>query len=331
VVRAVDAPPELADVPSPEPGPDEVLVQIDAASFNPTDLKIVSRAAAELLRQAGASYVFPVAIGIDGSGTVVRAGTEISRLKAGDRVVGQFRHFPLHSGTFAEYATAPETNALVRTPDDWDAVTAAAVPTAALTAKAALDDMALDRGDTLLILGATGGVGTFAVQLAHARGVRVIGTARAENAGLIRELGGFAAIDLRTRPISEELRRVGAGKVDGLLDLVSGSPESFAQHVEESRPEKIAVCADTEPSIEHVGSCVLRPIRLRPSPEVFAQLVKELCEQRIRVVIDQRVRLDDAVEALVHRGSRATRGKTVILVRTPAGTPRDTAVRPVIG
>lgn len=198
---------QYVDVPVPKPAAGEVLLKVQAAGVNPIDWKLRSgRFGADPKR-------LPVIPGFDVAGTVEGLGEGATGFKRGDPVFALV-HGP---GAYAQYTVVPAKN-LVRTPANIDARRAAAIPTAAATAWRALFDAGkLQRGQTVLIHGAAGGVGHFAVQLAKHAGARVIGTASASNAEFIRKLGVEVAIDYRTQRFEEI-----AKDVDLVIDTIGG-------------------------------------------------------------------------------------------------------------
>ncbi|WP_190823628.1 NADP-dependent oxidoreductase [Saccharopolyspora pogona] len=176
--------PELKELPVPEPGSGQVQIAIDAAAINPLDMVVASGALA-----AFGDFRFPLTLGMDGAGTVTAVGDGVTEFGVGDRVFGQFWSQPLQSGTFAEVSVVqavPAFGALATIPDELPSHLAAALPTSGMTALGALDHMQVSEGGTLLVIGATGGVGTFAVQAAAARGIRVIATASVELIAQVR-------------------------------------------------------------------------------------------------------------------------------------------------
>jgi NADPH:quinone reductase-like Zn-dependent oxidoreductase len=197
---------ELVDVPRPEPGPTEVLVRVAAAGVNPVDWK--TRARGAFLREP------PFTVGWDVAGTVEAVGLGVTRFAPGDRVFGMPR-FPREAAAYAEYVTSPSRQ-LARTPEALDDNEAAALPLAGLTAWQALVETAeIGPGDRVLILGAAGGVGHLAVQVAKARGAHVIGTASAGKHAFLAELGVDEAVDYAGGPVEERV-----SGVDVVLDLV---------------------------------------------------------------------------------------------------------------
>jgi NADPH:quinone reductase-like Zn-dependent oxidoreductase len=199
---------ELVDVPRPVPGPTEVLVRVAAAGVNPVDWK--TRARGGVLGQP------PFTVGWDVAGVVEEVGGGVTRFAPGDRVFGMPR-FPGEAAAYAEYVTSPSRQ-LARVPEGLSDAEAAALPLAGLTAWQALVETAgVSEGMRVLVLGAAGGVGHLAVQIAKARGAYVLGTARQAKHGFLADLGADDAIDYTTEDLAER-----AGTVDVVFDLVGG-------------------------------------------------------------------------------------------------------------
>jgi NADPH2:quinone reductase len=201
---------ELEDIARPEPAAGEVLVRVEAAGINPVDVK--TRRGQGI---AGRLKGFPVILGWDVAGVVEALGAGVTEFAVGDRVYGMIR-FPEEGKAYAEYATAPAAH-LARAPQSLTPVEAAAVPLAALTAWQALEALDLQAGETILIHAAAGGVGHFAVQLAHQKGAHVIGTASAAKEAFVRGLGAERVIDYTQGPFEEK-----AQDVDAVLVTVAG-------------------------------------------------------------------------------------------------------------
>lgn len=196
------------DVARPVPAAGEVLVHVRAAGVNPVDWK--------LRESMGKGMITPPFIlGFDVAGTVESLGAGVQDFKAGDAV---FAYLPLATGGgYAEYAVVPAA-ALAKKPAKADFKESAATPLAALTAWQALFDKAkLQPGQTVLIHGAAGGVGHFAVQFAAAKGAKVIATASAQNAEFVRGLGAATVIDYQKQQFEEV-----AGQVDVVFDMIGG-------------------------------------------------------------------------------------------------------------
>jgi NADPH:quinone reductase-like Zn-dependent oxidoreductase len=208
------------EAPRPEPGDGEALVRVHAAGVNPIDWK----ARAGYLSHI--AYRLPLIPGWDFSGTVESLGPG-----AGDVTPGQEMHGRAditRNGTYAEYVVVRAKD-LVRKPRSIDHLHAAAVPIAGLTAWQALVEpgaMGLQKGQTVLILGAAGSVGTLAVQIARWRGARVIATGSTRNGAFLRELGADVFVDYTRDRLEESVR-----DVDGVLDTIGGETQASALQV----------------------------------------------------------------------------------------------------
>jgi NADPH:quinone reductase-like Zn-dependent oxidoreductase len=199
---------EHVEVERPEPQPTEVLVRVSAAGVNPVDWKTRTR--------GGYLGAPPFTVGWDVAGTVEEVGRGVTRFAPGDRVFGMPR-FPKEAAAYAEYVTSPSRQ-LARIPDALSDVEAGALPLAALTAwQALVETAAVGRGQRVLILGAAGGVGHLAVQIAKSRGAYVIGTASAAKHAFLAELGADEAVDYTSEAVEERVR-----DADVLLDAVGG-------------------------------------------------------------------------------------------------------------
>lgn len=204
------------DAPIPTPADDEMLVRVHAAGVNPVDAKIRSG-------MFGKGGTLPAIPGYDVSGTVEQAGKSVAKFKKGDEV---FAYLSLQrAGAYAEFAIVKESEAALK-PAKLTHEQAAAVPLASLTAWQALVDIAkLEQGQSVLIHGGSGGVGSFAVQIARARGAKIYATASEKNQQLLKDLGADVAIDY-THAKFEDI----AKQMDVVLDTVGGETQarSFA-------------------------------------------------------------------------------------------------------
>ena len=210
-------------VPVPEPGPGDVLIRVHAAGLNPPDW-YARRAFDNIPKELRPVLPLPYLPGSDASGVVVAAGADVTEWRPGDEVFGLIR-FPTSLGTggktYAEYATAP-AGELARKPASIDHVSAAAVPMAGLTAYQWLfDHIRLQKGRTVLVNGAAGGVGHFAVQLAKTHDATVIGVASGRHRAFLAGLGVNRFVDYTTESVSELVR-----DVDHVVDTVGG-PTGF--------------------------------------------------------------------------------------------------------
>lgn len=199
---------EPLELPVPEPGAGEVRVKVHAVSINPVDFRA--------RRQDYLGYTdFPVVLGWDISGVVDALGSDVTDFKVGDEVYGMI-HFPEQGRAYAEYVTAPVAEIALK-PQRLSHVEAAATTLAALTALQNLDEMKLQKEQTILIHAGSGGVGHFAVQLAKARGAKVVATASGKNRDFVLGLGADEFVDYREQRFEDVVK-----DVDAVLDTVGG-------------------------------------------------------------------------------------------------------------
>jgi NADPH2:quinone reductase len=206
----------VAELPDPQAGPGQVRVAVHAAGINPVDGG--SRADG-----SWAGLRVPCVLGYDIAGVVDQVGAGVEGVGVGDRVMAM-TPFPGGAGGYAELAVL-DADLVAPAPADYSLVEAAAVPLAAGTACEVLRRLqpALGPGSWLLVHGASGGVGTFLVQLAPATGARVIAVASARSHRLLQDLGATACIDYHDGPVAPRALEVAGGPVDVIVDLVGGS------------------------------------------------------------------------------------------------------------
>jgi NADPH:quinone reductase-like Zn-dependent oxidoreductase len=202
---------KFESIPRPDAGPGEVLVQVEAVGVGPWDAWI--RAGKSALPQP-----LPLTLGSDLSGVIVAVGQGVSELRVGDSVYGVTN--PSFTGAYAEFAAASAAMVSIK-PTNLSFIRAASVPVIAVTAWQALFDHAnLQGGQTVVIHGAAGNVGAFAVQFARRAGLRIIATAGSEDVAFVRELGADSVIDYQTQRFEEQVHNA-----DAVIDLVGGETQ----------------------------------------------------------------------------------------------------------
>jgi NADPH:quinone reductase-like Zn-dependent oxidoreductase len=213
---------ELLDVEPPPVAPDGVLVRIRAASLNPVDYKVRQGKLA-----GGFPYHFPVILGWDAAGVVEQVGPAVTWFRPGDPVYGYCRRQDLQYGTYAEFTTVPE-GYLAHMPPELSFEEAAALPLVALTAHQSLERLGLRGGETLFLTGGAGGVGHVAIQLALARGARVIASGSPSSFDFIRGLGA-EPVDYHDPDHPALVRELtGGGGADAAFDLFGGAGQEQA-------------------------------------------------------------------------------------------------------
>ncbi len=302
--------PELMDLPKPAPGPGEILVKLRAAGVNPFDWKLADGTA-----ETSRPHVFPLILGVDGAGTIEAIGEGVTSFAVGDGVYGQFLHSPVGIGTYAEYVVAPETLGISISPRGMYDDQAAAVPTPGMTALYSLDQLGLVKGQSLLIIGASGGVGSFAVQLASNAGVIVLTAARGPHREYLHKLGASRFYDAKSSTFVEDVRLGYPDGVDAVLDLAQRGPE-FERTLTLVKPGGIAASTIGAATPEVVNPRGLRPINIGmpPSRELLDRLAKEFSTGRLRIPLDEKLPLASAPEAIARSRAGTARGKTVLTI-----------------
>jgi NADPH:quinone reductase-like Zn-dependent oxidoreductase len=213
---------ELVDVEPPPVAPDGVLIRVKAASLNPVDYKVREGALAGAF-----PFHFPVILGWDAAGVVEKVGPAVTWFRPGDAVYGYCRRHELEYGTYAEFTTVPE-GFLAHMPEGLSFEEAAALPLAALVAHQSLELLGLRGGEQLFLTGGAGGVGHIAIQLALARGARVIATASPANHDFLRELGA-EPLDYHDENVPKFVRELtDGGGADAAFDLFGGDGQEQA-------------------------------------------------------------------------------------------------------
>jgi NADPH:quinone reductase-like Zn-dependent oxidoreductase len=304
---SLDAPAALRnDLPEPAPGENEVLVRVRASSANPVDNAIAGGMLAEMLE-----HEFPLTLGRDYAGVVETVGAGVTRYAPGDEVYGYVPHAnpAVHDGSWTELIVVPEDNFVASKPGSVDMAAAGAAPLAGIAAVLALDALDVSEGDTLLLVGATGGVGGFAVQLAAHAGATVIAPALAEDETYLRSLGVGELLD-REGDVAGAARAQHPDGIDALLDLASYDSGGFEAHAsalkERGRGASPIGAAGDGPGRTNLMAA--------SSPENLKRLARLLDDGTVRVPIQESYALDRAGDALQTLASEHTQGKLGIRV-----------------
>ena len=293
------------DLPAPTPADNEVLVRVSASSVSPVDNSVATGMLKDMVE-----HEFPVVLGRDFAGVVEQAGSEVSGLSEGDEVFGFITGLSptVHDGTWAELIAVPESVA-TRKPEGVDTASAGAAPLAAITALAAIDALGVSEGDTVLIVGANGGVGSFAVQLAANAGARVIAPALPEDEEYLKDLG-VSEILPRDADIATLVHERYPEGIEAVLDLVSYAPEGFDTHAAVLKDDgrgASTLSAAGEGSEHH-------NVMAAPTPENLQRLARLLEAGTLRVPIQRTYELDQAADALQALAADHTQGKLAIRV-----------------
>ena len=289
----------LRELPDPKVGPGEVRIRVRRAGVNPVDWKVMSGGLDRLI-----VAVFPIVPGWDVAGTVETVGIDTPEFEVGDEVVAYARKDFVHGGTFAELVTmsvrgvAHKSAAL-----SWDE--AGGLPLTGLTALQTLDRLRASASDTVLVHGGAGGVGSLAIQIAKARGSRVIATASPANHEFLADLGatpvayGDGAV--------ERLREVAPDGIDVVADFVGGVRDvTMAVLAEGGRHASIA-----DPTVLETGGSWFWA---RPSAEDLSELGRIADAGQLRVPVADVMPLEELPAAFARSREGHVRGKLIIAV-----------------
>lgn len=305
---------ELVEIQKPAPADDEVLVRIRAAAVNPLDWHYM-RGSPYLMRLAsGIGAPSDVRVGVDFAGTVEAVGGNVTRFERGDEVFGG------RSGAFAEYVTVRENRAIAEKPDDVSFDQAATIAIAATTALQALRDAGrLEPGQKVLINGASGGVGTHAVQIAKALGAEVTGVCSTRNVDMVRALGADRVIDYTSANYTEE-----DAKYDLIIDNVGNHSLSANRRVLATDGILVLVGGPKgdwiAPFIGPLKTVLYSPFVSQEFVSLLAELRQEDLEYLAKLmqdgaltpVVGSRYPLEDVADAMTVSESGRARGKIVI-------------------
>jgi len=297
----------IAEVETPKAKDGQLLVRIHAAGVNPFDYKLITGMAKDWM-----PLTFPYIPGMDGAGIVADVGAGVQGWRSGDALLAQFPH-----GTFAQYALiSAKDKKLARKPDALDFEHAAAIPEAGLTAKTMVQAAGIHEGQKVLIVGASGGLGLFATQLAKAEGARVIATGTAADADYLRHLGADDTVDYKSGDtIAQTLSRYPDG-IDVVLDVIS-TGDAVVRDAEVLRAGGTIVSSLGGPSQNAFPAGVtVRYIQLTAQDGDLEELARRAADGTLNVEIGQIYDLSQAAQALADLSDHAkhTRGKLVVRV-----------------
>ena len=307
----------LERIPVPVPRHGEVLLRVRATALNAGDVRLLLGDPLLVRPVFGLTRPKHPVRGMEVAGTVVALGPDVVGAEVGEDVVGEL----VGGGGLAEYVRVPASR-LVPIPPDITPEAAACLPVAGGTAWQALDLAGIGlhgRTPRVLIIGASGGVGTFAVQLAALRGAEVWATCSARNAPLVERLGAVRTLDHRTSPLHE----LPAGRFDAVIDIAGGMPLRELQRLVVHGGTVVLVTGDgghvlgpiprmLRAAVLSLGSCRIRPLAATPRPEVLAKMLELVAEGRVVPVVEREYPFAEASDALAHLEAGHTVGKLVV-------------------
>lgn len=299
----------LHALPTPAIDDDEVLIALDTAGVGPWDAEI--REGKDLLHRPR----FPLILGTDGAGLVAAVGSRVRRFKLGDQVYSYSWDNP-KGGFYAEYVAVAAAK-VGHVPKRLDLTHAGAIATTGLTALQGIDDaLHLKKGEVVIIHGASGGVGTLAIQFAKLRGVRVIATASGiDGLELVRDMGADLAVDSRHEDIAEAARRF-AGQADAVLGLAGG--DALERALDALRHDgRLAYPNGIEPEPKKQRGIKTVPYDGISGPREFERLNRAVQSAKLKVPIAESFPLAKAERAHQRLAEGHVLGKIVLRIHVP--------------
>ena len=297
-----DTAPTLADLEVPEPAEGEVRVRVRAASVNGFDLAVAAGYTKDFME-----HRFPLVLGKDFAGQVDAIGPGVTGYAVGDRVFGTVTKPYLGDGSFAEYVTVPTAVGLAPLPEGVSFTDAAALGLAGAAAHGVIEGAALEPGNTIVVIGATGGVGNQVVQLAAAAGARVIATAHTDaERELVTRLGAHATVD-HTGDLSSQVHEIAPDGVDAVAHLAGD--QSSVELVRDGG-RFVSTLVQSPDQVPTQTASVI-PVFANPTREVLDQCAQSLASGGITVTVQQVFPLDQ-LPAAFNTFGQGTLGKVVI-------------------
>ncbi|KAA8890698.1 NADP-dependent oxidoreductase [Nocardia colli] len=294
---------ELAEVPTPEPGRGAVRIEVAAAAVNPVDLMVRDGVGGTLFAADREQW----GVGWDVAGTVDAVGEDVAGFEPGQAVIGISDRLDVSLAAQADYVVLDAGN-VAPAPTSVDPVAAATIPLNGLTAMQALAALELRHGETLLVTGAAGAVGGFAVELAAAQGIRVIATAAAADEPAVRALGATDFVP-RTRSLPDAVREVVAGGVDAALDAAALGPATLAAVRGGGRFVSVSVAATPIP----LRGTTVTTVLVRSDRRQLEELVARVDAGKLTLRVAETLPLDAVGTAQRRLAEGGLRGRVVLV------------------
>ena len=300
----------VIEVPTPEPGPGEVRVRVHASSVNGYDVFVASGMARGMME-----HRYPVIVGKDFAGVIDAVGEGVTRFAVGDEVAGITPVEPHVSiGSFSEYVVVPADRFIEPKPENLTFEQAASVGLAALTALVAVDAVGASNGDLVLIAGATGGVGSYAVQISTRRGSTVIATGLPEDEEWVRGLGASEVVDY-SGDVAATVREKHPEGPDALIVVVPLG-EQFGPTAELVKDGGKIASAVGGADAEAFASRKIDAANIlgQADPGPYAEVLRMAADGSLTVPITRTYTFDELPEALGLVGKRRSRGKVAVTI-----------------
>jgi NADPH:quinone reductase-like Zn-dependent oxidoreductase len=308
-VPAAGDQPTIGDLPVPEPGEGEVLIRVKAAGLNPIDNLLAAGAMSAMI-----PHEYPLVVGRDAAGVVEAVGAGVDQVQVGDSVYGHVLLAPpIQAGTVAEYAVLP-TASVSKVPEGLDFVTAAAIPLAAAAASGTVDALgdAVSPGSVVLVNGASGGVGSYVVQLLADRQIEVVATGTAADADRLRDLGAKEVVDYTAGPVVDQVLTSHPDGVDALVNLAGNTPDQIPLGaVKKGCTVSFTTMGPDEEALAGAGLVGFK-VMAKPTRDITAPFAQKVAGGSMQVSVAEVLDLDHAAEGLAVLAAGAARGKIVV-------------------
>ena len=307
-VPAAGDQPQVGDLPTPEATEGTVVIQVKAAGLNPIDNAV----AAGMLAQWGLPHEYPVVIGRDAAGVVTAVGAGVDHVAVGDEVLGHVLLAPpISAGTLAEYAVLPAA-AVTAKPAGLDFTTAAALPLAGAAAVQSVEAIEPQAGQTVLVNGASGGVGSFAVQLLAARGVTVVATGTAADRDRLTSLGATRVVDHTAGSVADQVRAAYPDGVDALVSLHGMDPAATPIAAVRTGGKVAGVAGVPDEATLAAAGLTGTSVMAMPTREVLAPLAEQAAAGDLKVHVADVLSFEQATEGLGRLATGGAGGKLVV-------------------
>ncbi len=292
------------DVPKPSAGGGKVVVEVHAASLNPVDSAIRMGYMHQM-----APLAFPATLGVDIAGVVVEADPGTAALKTGDKVFGSALVLAGGSGAFAEFASTP-AGLLAKAPAGLSFAEAAALPLAGVSALQALDMLKLSKGSTIFIQGGSGGIGTYAIQMAKKLGARVIASCRGPAVDYVRSLGADQVIDFEKTTLPGGIR-----DVDAVFDTAGGAAYKSSFTVLKKGGTILTIAGQPDADLAAKHGVTALGMMTQITTARLDHLARLVSEGTVKVHVDRTFPLDKVKDAFLAREAGHVKGKIVLQIR----------------
>jgi NADPH:quinone reductase-like Zn-dependent oxidoreductase len=307
-VPTAGAQPQLGELPTPSASEGTVLVRVKAAGLNPVDNGIASGMMSEMI-----PHEYPLVLGRDAAGVVEAVGEGVEGISQGDEVFGHVLPAPpIQAGTLAEYVVLPAA-AVAPKPQGLDFVSAAAIPLSGAAAAQSIDAIDPQAGQTVLVNGAGGGVGSFALQLLAARGLTVIATGTPDSAQRLRELGATTIIDRTAGSVVDQVRAAHPDGVDALINLAPGyNPQEVPIGAVRRGGKMASTTAMPDEETLAAAGVTGSQVVATAVREVIGPLAEQVAAGTLKVHVSSVVPLEQAADALGTIAAGKANGKIVV-------------------